>query len=541
MKRIRTHEIGEEGEQLFESMLPHPWVKRKQQPDYGIDYLVELVKDGHLTAEEFAAQVKGTEEIHVVQGTIRFPLKVKDLTYYVDKRIQPVYLAVIDVKNHHGYYLFLQKYALEYLKGRNWRRKKTVMVQISPKDLLTNTDRFVTDLRRALKFMTDLRPGAIESAITAEKRRIESLDPRLGVEISVNEGRRNYHLKPVQPIEFNFGFRARKEEAAVKFDALLERGLPVKFGPGEITIDGMPLLAEELVKGAIVQFATRMPAVLSALALDEEGKCYGGIYGMTGELEGGRAECRFKGDLLTCPLIFGLTICSPKQGQRGLAKVGVRWLPDRWINRPITQLPYFHEVAAIIRVMCGEGALRIELAFEGRKFDVPHRFRDPHPVAARARGLIELLTKAREVACRLNMAPALPSELSREDVYDLDRLHQVIVRGEHRTKAAGMRLSITQGTEDLSGLIAATEGQGDGKPIAIKGTTISYRLLGERVDLTDCEVTWTSAKCISDVRRDAETVLAEGKNAITVKWEACEGAEMVVRRPFYPQSTMTVQ
>jgi len=182
--------------------------------------------------------------------------------------------------------------------------------------------------------MTDYRPGAIDSAIAAQKRRLESLDPRFDVDIEISEGKRHYHFRANTEVRSKLRFKTQSGEDATRLHHLTERGLPVHFGAGEVEIDDMPLLREKLSEGATVQFARRVPATLSVYAWDNDGTQRDGIYGIVGQLEGGRTECRYTGDLEGCPMTFAITFRSEKQGQAWSCHVDMEWLPERWFGRP---------------------------------------------------------------------------------------------------------------------------------------------------------------------------------------------------------------
>ena len=53
MKRPWTHEIDEEAMRILKSFLPAAWVVNEQHPDYGKDFLVEIVEDQELTGFNF--------------------------------------------------------------------------------------------------------------------------------------------------------------------------------------------------------------------------------------------------------------------------------------------------------------------------------------------------------------------------------------------------------------------------------------------------------------------------------------------------------
>ena len=85
-KRPTSHVTDSTGMQLFRSVLPQEWVVREYQPDYGIDYSVEVFDsqgDGFVTlGEHFFVQLKShskvqwiTKEVHARYNVAKTPLK----------------------------------------------------------------------------------------------------------------------------------------------------------------------------------------------------------------------------------------------------------------------------------------------------------------------------------------------------------------------------------------------------------------------------------------------------------------------------------
>ena len=85
-KRPTSHVTDSTGMQLFRSVLPQEWVVREYQPDYGIDYSVEVFDsqdDGFVTlGEHFVVQLKShakvqwiTKEVHARYNVEKTPLK----------------------------------------------------------------------------------------------------------------------------------------------------------------------------------------------------------------------------------------------------------------------------------------------------------------------------------------------------------------------------------------------------------------------------------------------------------------------------------
>lgn len=51
MKRTKSHEIDTQAQRIFSTRIPVGWVARKQYPDYGIDYEIEIFHKGKSTGD----------------------------------------------------------------------------------------------------------------------------------------------------------------------------------------------------------------------------------------------------------------------------------------------------------------------------------------------------------------------------------------------------------------------------------------------------------------------------------------------------------
>jgi hypothetical protein len=74
-QRPRSHQLEEESNRAFEAHLPSRWVARKLDPDYGVDYTVEVFDgDNRATGRSFHAQLKSTDEPNLSRalGGVRF-------------------------------------------------------------------------------------------------------------------------------------------------------------------------------------------------------------------------------------------------------------------------------------------------------------------------------------------------------------------------------------------------------------------------------------------------------------------------------------
>jgi len=532
VERPRTHEIGEEGELFFESMLPRPWVKRRQQPDYSIDYLVEIAEQGDLTGREFAAQVKGTERIRILGGTVRFSLKVKDIIYYIDKRIQPVYLVVLDVTNRSGYYLFLQKYVLEDLKGTNWRRKKTLTVRILEKNLLTNTNRFLVDLGHALKFMADLRPGTIQSAVAAEKRRIESLDPRFEVDITFQNGNLHAHLRAKENIVGQLLLRGQKDDILRKAGILLGQGLPVDFRPGEVDIEGSVLLRHAFSRGGRLQISRQHEGTLSVIVSDRQGREIRSIRGMRCTMEGGTQELRMAARLEGCPLEFRLRFPIPTAvpSEHSPFEWQFQFHHEMWVGKTILDVGYLEESAAIAAALKGEAQLRFEIHGLGDRLilpvgtdHIPRDVEDMHAVLAD-------LSKARAVALRLGVAPVLKQEYKEHEFRDIGLLYRLITEEEARWPIPDKKVSLGLRPNDIPGFVQAMRKVGPIESFSIDVQSKTFNLLGDVVDIGPCRMSINEARLLSKLEELDAQAKQLSTDSIQVVWIGTERSEWVMKR-----------
>jgi hypothetical protein len=235
MKRPRTHEIDEEAMRILKSFLPAAWISNEQHPDYGKDFLVEIVEDQDLTGLSFFIQLKGQESIKPISDGVyvTFPLKKKHAIYYADKLKQPIFLALVDVSRRAGYWLFLQKHLLDDWPKQNWRFQKTVTVQLPTSNTLDKIDALRSAVKAAHDYIAARHPAAITSAIKAERERLEKLDPRMDISIDATEAGRWISVVPKEPVNITITFMGEPDQVSAKVDNLVGRGLPVSFNPEE--------------------------------------------------------------------------------------------------------------------------------------------------------------------------------------------------------------------------------------------------------------------------------------------------------------------
>ena len=197
MKRHRTHQIDELAQQFFRAAIPPTWSYNEQQNDYGKDYLVEPGDDdGEQTGLNFFVQLKGQEQVEFTgDGShAKFSLETKHAAYYVDKiKDLPVFIVVVDVNAKKGWYHFIQP-SLEL--DQSWRKQESVTIYLPASNDLTDTVKLRSSIEGAKRVMRLLHPESIQDAVAAHKERIQAIDPRFGVSVSLVNNTLIFELCP---------------------------------------------------------------------------------------------------------------------------------------------------------------------------------------------------------------------------------------------------------------------------------------------------------------------------------------------------------
>jgi hypothetical protein len=221
------HEINQKAKRVFEHSLPIPWIPREERPDYFIDYRVQIVRDKKLTGLEFRVQLKGKKSARAKRGKVSFSVERKHLVFWMDKCRLPVFLVVVDTQGGRGWWLFVQKYVLHELAGKSWRTQETTALALPESQVLGDNDAIEMAVTEADKFMAGMRPAAIEAAADAERRRWESLDPRLDVEVSLEASRKTVTFCPREPVNFGLRILEHAGDARRRVEEAQARGLTV--------------------------------------------------------------------------------------------------------------------------------------------------------------------------------------------------------------------------------------------------------------------------------------------------------------------------
>lgn len=116
-------------QRVFAQFDPRKWyVRQITGADVGVDAKIEYINAFEYRNECFDAQIKGTENLKVLNnGDITFnDLPVKTYSYAINSKI-PFVLLLVDIKNDVIYFLRLKR---NVTNSKNYKKHKTLTVHI---------------------------------------------------------------------------------------------------------------------------------------------------------------------------------------------------------------------------------------------------------------------------------------------------------------------------------------------------------------------------------------------------------------------------
>jgi len=438
LARVSQHEIDTRAQRVFEAALPPAWVARPlHEPDYGIDYQLEVFEAQQPVALRTAVQLKGTTHLVIVGEEIHFSLATRALATYVDAEVLPVFLVVVDVEANVAYFVFLQRYALEALKGTGWRDQESVTIALHRDDRVDETPRLRAALAEAHRYNATRRPAAIEGALAAEQERLQSIDRRFLATITADLHTQRVTLTPLEPVSFHLGLNENVSAEKVRAFVTGER---VTLAPGELLVRGMPLWEHLTTRTSEVRVGIDFACTVS-LSLQGRSGAHAELVNVPATfvrgLEGFRLECALPGELFT----FSLSAMPPDATGAPNIRASFSLSLDAWRGRDVRSLPHFESIRAFSSMLGDAIAADMTVHLPGQnlpwpRFDLPER--EGAEAFARA---VETLRKAREIMAALGRPLVFRQMVCDEDVINVNRIHALVTTGEHR--GSGRRTVIT--------------------------------------------------------------------------------------------------
>lgn len=446
----KAHIIDQIAQNVFGSTLPPSWPKRKQHPDYHIDYFVEIEEASEPSGLVFGVQLKGTSSPNYSKNTIKQQIKTKHLAYYIDRTKEPVFIVIVDTQKQCGYWLFVQEWIRKELSGRDWRQRKKVTVKIPTANKLELSNELYLTVKKAEKFMREIWPCSIASAALYQQKQLESLDDRFRIDVSYSNGGSHFKLLPKKDVKGTFRFSAKsKTDIRQKISDLLERGVGVEFAPGEFQITGSKLfekISEDFASSkVVVKSARELRCQLSIFAIVDQKHDKPVLQNFTGQLTGGTKEIRLECQLPNSPITVKSEIVQNDNVVPLInSKFSLNYDLNNWAGQSITHLSYFDAIWNLVEALKEGMDIRILWEVDGNPLfaGVPNT-EGINCFLDQVYPFVFHLHKARIIANYLDVNPKLPaiSKLSNKDFETVHLLWTIITQGEYRQTAKGSKAS----------------------------------------------------------------------------------------------------
>lgn len=103
-RQSKSQIIGREGERWFQAVLPPEWSMQRPIDDFGLDGIVAVGDNTHLTPYEFGVQIKASSRFNVVRSCIVVPRVPREAIDYWARKFFPTLIVAYDTTRKVGYF-----------------------------------------------------------------------------------------------------------------------------------------------------------------------------------------------------------------------------------------------------------------------------------------------------------------------------------------------------------------------------------------------------------------------------------------------------
>ena len=449
----RSHVVDRSAETVLRSLLPRQWLVRKQDPDYMLDFEVEIVDEtsGEPTGVTFFIQLKGTRRPKIVNGSLAWPLKTKHLAYWYDLVRRPVYLVVADVDKACAYWLFIQGYVK---KARpNWRNHKKKTVHVPLENTFDTEEKFLTELEEADSILRDMWPGTIQAAAASQEKEYGQIDPRFSYNISYVDGTRKVTVNAKEAVEGTFTVRVTNDDKGTrKIADLFERGKLVTFDNSELSFEGLPIF--EHVSGGSESVSLRVAKSFpcKVILYTSSGRpCV-----LDGEAHIGESEAQLEATLYNGLLRLHWTM-ERRNHQATKGRLNANADLTKWEKQNVLALPYLD---VLYELFCGteKNDIRMQVEVNGQYLDAKLGADDEDKFVVEVRDIFRIVWKWRSIVEAFNCSPELHLKtiLLPENQASVDELFDLATKGKSARQigeGATLEMECTNPSEEFEQLI----------------------------------------------------------------------------------------
>jgi hypothetical protein len=517
MKRAtvgKSAEIDDAATLIFCKALPAAWPRRKQDPDYHFDYVVELVEAGELTGKNFGAQVKGYRPTPGKPVQLKRSLRAKHLAYYLDKVEFPVFLILVNTEEETTFYRFMQEFARGLPSG--WRSQRTLTVEFDPADSFSDFLRFQNALVAASNFTRELHPGSVESALFKLAKDVERVDPRVAVRVDVIDQKKHFFLTPKENHTFSICLKNPTPENNAAFLNFVEKGTDLVVKAEDVKFENAPIF-EKMTQGEIrVTHRAEMAGFISLSSLPGEEPFQAMVPAVFWQ---GTKYVSVQAVLKDSPFQFG-TEFQPDLWNKGhsfTCSLQIDW--EKWRGKPVQSLAFFDVAYELIGIFAEKRNIRAKFVIDGNTYG-QGTFEDSDRTAFKKLfRLVGGIKKMRAITSKVPSFPKVPplDKIDLDELSVIDQLHAVLFGGVFFSKIPHARVGIK--LENDGGTIQPPETI---SPFAVSYPEPHFDIWDGKLSPGPLEYTYTAMRLETFKRR---------KNTLEVSWLGTPDSTITVERP----------
>lgn len=473
-----TFEIDQKALHRVADYFPPTWLRRKQDPDVHIDYMVEIVENGEPTGRHFGIQIKGTRQFKE-NTSPSHSFKTKHLRYYIEKCRYPVFLFLVDVSKGNICWLFAQRSLRESQRTSKIRGQKSIVLQFTTGGTFEEFSRMLPDAER---YMRELHPGPVRAALQRAREELMAKDPRVSVEIVANGNGETVILKANEEFPLQLRIRAEsREESKRRMRDLIDRGTEITVCASDVAVSGSPLI-EEMVRntgqGTLrLKWGTKVAGSLE-IALDG---CQNLIH-IEGSFSSGQRFSTFEGGWPLSPLKITFEI--PANGDATPIQVQFHFRFKNWVGHPVLFLPYYDRFEVLASILVSDTPFALQIFVQGNVLGRA-RGRLPAELATSLTTCLKWIQKLRRICTHFKLNPNLPEmgNIPEHEWLDVERLFDLLEGREVREGLPNVKIALL-----VEGQVPPDAWDRSSGPLRIETEWIVYLILGHKMQIgpVDC-------------------------------------------------------
>ncbi|MGA9292635.1 MAG: DUF4365 domain-containing protein, partial [Ignavibacteriaceae bacterium] len=428
----QQHKIDFRAKKIFEGLMPDGWLIRPQIPDYHVDYFIELEENSEPSGIFFFVQLKGSENIKIKKGLIKFSFSTKQLKYYLERlKDVPLFIVLVDINSKKVYWLFIQKYLTE-LKSKHWKTQKFLTLNILQENLLEDSEIFKKKITDANNYMRELWPSSTQAALKKEFEYFQSLDPRFKeITLSMQDDIFKYHFHSDD--SFNLQFKVKdgnKLEEHLKNPDIEKLILK----SDEVEIIGSDLMNELLKKSDNIELNLKQPTVnIDVFLLVGNNNLFTDFLHLNGKLSYHNKLIKINCTQNNLPFRFQVIL---NRDENNDPTFNFNFDFTVWINKPVQSLPYLEKLHNYFsKIKEGMDSI-MKIGFQGDDFlFAKFKMQDANFLQF-TNSYFPICKKLKYIDSHYKLNLLFPGfdKLKESDIDDIEELYNLLTTGEHIEK-----------------------------------------------------------------------------------------------------------